>query len=273
MSSQLSSDDLEELKALRQVFDYSASLKRLEDYGKWVFTAVASITALGAGFSNSAFKTLTRPGKTIFALALILAGASLSSAALLLSPQWQTVNRWSRDSMRAALAVQFRHRHIYTVAAGLLLSLALVLAGIAPAVSAFLSGQPTTPKLSYAYSKGTFEITLSLAGVAPDSDATLSVVRVENQDPEVPVAKVLLHSDQSGAGTRTFQFSGAPGTYRLTYSCRTADGKEYVSHPEEVTVNGVADKSNASAGSAPQAPASGPKAKQVQEDKANGKKK
>jgi hypothetical protein len=242
MANQLTPDDLDELKALRQVFDYSASLKRLEDYGKWVFAAVASIATLGAGFSNVAFKTLNGPAKVIFVIAVIMAGVSLSSAALLLLPQWQAVNRWSRDSMRNALQMQFKNRRIYTGTAGLLLSSALVLAGIAPAVSALFPDCPAVSKLSYVSSKGNLEVTLSLARVAPDSDATLTIERVDSQKARIPVARAELHVDQSGVGTRTIQVSTVPGTYELSYTCKASDGKQFQSAPEVLTITAVAGK-------------------------------
>src|SRR5258708_11048147 len=205
MAKQLSPDDLEELKGLRQVFDYSASLKRLEDYGKWVFAAVASIGKLGAGFSNAVIKTLNGPAKVIFAISVILAGVSLSCAATLLLPQWHAVNRWSRDSMRNALQAQFKNRRIYTATAGFLLSLALVLAAIAPAVSVLHADRPALSKLSYAFSKGTLEVTLSLMRVAPDSYATITIERLEPPQVKTLVAKAELHVDQSGGCTRSIQ--------------------------------------------------------------------
>ncbi len=260
MPRQLSSDDLAELKALRQVFDYGTSLKRLEDYGKWIFTAVASITALGAGFSNSSFKGLSGPGKIVFAVAIIFAGTSLSSASLLLSPKWQTVNRWSRDSLRNALFAQFKRRRRSAIAAGVFLSLALVLAGIAPGVSALFPTQPSISRLSYAFSKGTLEITLSLANVAPDSDAALMVDRVDNQNQSRSVARVVLHADQSGIASRTIQISAVPATYKLLYSCRTPNGQDFQSKPETLIISAQTEKEPSSSPS-PKTPASGQKAK------------
>jgi hypothetical protein len=237
MATVLSQDDIDELNALRKVFDYSSAVQRVEDYGKWVFTAVASITALGAGLSNSAFKVLSGPGKLCFAFAIVLAGISLASAALLLAPQWLAVNRWSRDSMRNGLILQFQRRRVLTMIAGYSLGLALVLAGLAPALSSLYPPTPAITKLAYSYSKGALDITLSLANVAPNSDAVLEIIKIDNQMKNVPVAKLILHADESGAANRAIQISAPAGTYQLSYSCRTASGQKCSTQPEIVMVS------------------------------------
>ncbi|HLW54976.1 MAG TPA: hypothetical protein VKW06_19230 [Candidatus Angelobacter sp.] len=254
MATQMSTDDLQELADLRKVFDYNTSLQRVQDYGKWIFTAIASITALGAGLSNSAFRSLTTPGKLCFGLAIILSGVSLASSALLLAPQWLAVNRWSRDSMREALASQFKNRHRFTVVAAYSLAGALVLAGIAPAISTLCLPGATFSKLSYAYSKGTLEVSLALTHMAPDSNASFEIARADDPQKPVTVAQIALRTDESGTATRTIQISVPAGSYRLDYSCKTADGGDCPSKPEVVTFYDSATQPQVKSGDGRNAP-------------------
>src|ERR1700730_7293578 len=66
----LSDAEVKQLQALQTVFDPAASLKRVDDFSKWIFASIGVIGSLGAAFSNSAFSTLAPCGKDIFGIAV-----------------------------------------------------------------------------------------------------------------------------------------------------------------------------------------------------------
>src|SRR5260370_20578562 len=68
----LSDAEVKQLQALQMVFDPAASLKRVDDFSKWIFASIGVIGSLGAAFSNSAFSTLAPCVKGIFGVSVVL---------------------------------------------------------------------------------------------------------------------------------------------------------------------------------------------------------
>ncbi|HEY6765125.1 MAG TPA: hypothetical protein VI386_10155 [Candidatus Sulfotelmatobacter sp.] len=123
------------MQALQTLFDPAGSLKRVDDFSKWIFASIGVVGSLGAAFSNSAFSSLALCGKDIFGVAVFLAGLSLFAATWTIEPQWVHANTASRESMLAAVDANLRaRRRPLQIACGLF-SLSLVVAALAPLVS------------------------------------------------------------------------------------------------------------------------------------------
>jgi len=72
----LSDAEVKQLQSLQALFDPAASLKRVDDFSKWIFASVGVIGTLGAAFSNSALSGLAACGKVVFGVAVLLTGMS-----------------------------------------------------------------------------------------------------------------------------------------------------------------------------------------------------
>jgi hypothetical protein len=131
----LSDAEVKQLQALQTVFDPAASLKRVDDFSKWIFASIGVIGSLGAAFSNSAFSTLAPCGKDIFGIAVVLSGLSLFAATWTIEPKWVHANTASRESMLAAVEANLRARRLPLQIAAGLFSLSLAVAALAPLAS------------------------------------------------------------------------------------------------------------------------------------------
>jgi hypothetical protein len=137
----LSDAEVKQLQALQALFDPAASLKRVDDFSKWIFASISVIGTLGAAFSNSAFSSLAPCGKYVFAVAVLLTGVSLFAATMAIEPSWVHANPASREAMLAAVDANLRARRTPLRIAATLFALAVVTAALAPLVSL----QCTTP--------------------------------------------------------------------------------------------------------------------------------
>jgi hypothetical protein len=223
----LTPDDQQELKTLRDFFDPQKSAERLDSYGKWIFTAVASITALGTGLSNAAFQNLDSHGKPVYGLAVVLGGISLASAALLLTPQLSDVNRWSMDSMRAAIDHGNKNRRVYVIVASWTLALALVLAAIAPLVTSHYTARavaPSDPDVQYSLAGNKLTVTISLSGLLTGSKVTAEVMRVAPA-PESLLGRAVVPATDQGIAKTTIEVTLASGgSLRIKYTATNKDG-------------------------------------------------
>lgn len=172
----LSGSEQVELKRLQEIFDPQKGIDKVDAFGKWLFATSAIVGVLGAAFSNKAFQELEGNGRVLFAVAIVMTAASLASAAQIVAPKWETINRSDIQSMRDALKGQFRQRRRYSRMAALFFALALLLAGAAP----LFSGKPRTPRLSLAYSlAGTGILTVNVSAERLQSGGVLEAY-VEN---------------------------------------------------------------------------------------------
>jgi len=138
----LSAAEQQQLTDLQALFKPADALKRVDDFAKWVFTSIAVVGTLGAGFSNSAFGTLTASGKILFGIAMLLLGASLFASTLALEPEWVHANPSSWYSMLVAVNTNLRKRRRPIRWAAALFGLALVTAASVPMVSTFTGKEP-----------------------------------------------------------------------------------------------------------------------------------
>jgi hypothetical protein len=235
----LTPDDQQELKVLRDFFDPQKSADRLDSYGKWIFTAVASITALGAGLSNTAFQNLDQHGKIIYGLAVVSGGISLASAALLLTPQLTNVNRWSMDSMLTAIDHLNKNRRVYVIAASWTLALALVLAAFAPIVSAHYMSRaaaPADPEIQYSLAGDKLTVVVSLTGLLPGSKVAAEVTQILPL-PEALLGRAVIAADNQGIAKTAIDISlVSGGTIQITYAATDANNFHKTAAQEFVCV-------------------------------------
>jgi hypothetical protein len=155
VGQKVSADELKQLSDLRESLKPEASWNRLDAFGKWIFSAVATVGVLGAGFSNSAFQQLSIGGKAAFSLAIALVGLALALTVRGLTPQLMSVSTSSIDSMRDAISGHIRRRQRALEWAGILLGFALVLASFAPMLSSVAEKKvKETPGLAITYTLG-----------------------------------------------------------------------------------------------------------------------
>jgi hypothetical protein len=227
----LTPDDQQELKTLRDFFDPQKSADRLDSYGKWIFTAVASITALGTGLSNTAFQNLHSWGKIIYGFAVLAGGISLAAAALLLTPQLSNVNRWSMDSMLTAIDHVNKNRRTYVLSASWTLALALGLAAFAPIVSARHSSEaivPTDPEIIYSFAGNKISVTASLSGLLSGSNVSVEVKRIA-PSPEALLGRAVIRVNEKGVAKTTIDvvlLNG--GTLQISYAAINSDNSPRV---------------------------------------------
>jgi hypothetical protein len=131
----LAPDELADYEQLRGLISPEKSLALLDDFAKWLFVIAAVVGTLGTSFGISKANDLTGTGRTMFAWAVALVGGSLALAVLARLPVPKRVNRYSPSSMQAHVVFATRLRGGLLLVAGLLLALALVLAGLSPLFS------------------------------------------------------------------------------------------------------------------------------------------
>ncbi len=141
---ELSPDEVKQLQNLQALFDPATCFQRINDFAKWIFATIAVVGTLGAGLSNSTFSTLSPSGKVIFAIAVVLVGASLFAAVQAMEPQWVHANLSSRESMLAAVDANLLKRRRPLKWASYLFASALVMAALAPLASLVRPAAPTT---------------------------------------------------------------------------------------------------------------------------------
>jgi hypothetical protein len=176
----MSQNDISLQDQYRNFVAPSASLTRLDDFGKWLFTSVTVVSLLGAGLSSTAAQKLEYLGKYTFGLAIILLGMSLACAALASAPRVHPYNPANRDSMIDALNERINYRARRLQVAGFLFALSLISASLAPLLSSVTPpSSKETPRAWLTYSlaaDGKLTVELFGQGLAPYSPLDLALV-------------------------------------------------------------------------------------------------
>jgi len=176
----LSPAQVHQLTDLQTLLQPSASLQRIDDFSKWIFTSTAVVGTLGAAFSNAAFHQLSGLGKALFAAAVFLVALALFSATMALAPEFTYANPSSLESMLAAADRHIKSRKRPLRAATIFFALALLFAGTAP----FATLIPLHPKkppqteVVFSYdisSAGKLTGSVSAQGLKPSAPLELSL--------------------------------------------------------------------------------------------------
>jgi len=157
----LSPDDVELLKKYRDIVMPAARLAGYDDFAKWLFTITAVIGTLGAAFSNSALKALRGPGVTVFFLAIVATGLSLALAVIQRSVDIPKLNWQNLEDMLQKTEAALRIKRLMAWTAGTLFAFAILLAGLAPLLTA-RTPSADAGKLAYSYGKEGVRATLTL---------------------------------------------------------------------------------------------------------------
>jgi len=163
MAVPLSPDEIELLKKYRDIVMPAARLAGYDDFAKWLFTITAVIGTLGAAFSNAALKGLGGAGVTVFFLAILATGISLALAVIQRSvdipkPNWQNL-----DDMLKKTETALRIKRTLAWIAGTSFAVAILLAGLAPLLTARSAHHETGNSLAYSYGKDGIHATVILA--------------------------------------------------------------------------------------------------------------
>ncbi len=215
--------ELAEYDALTQALRPDASLKRLDDYAKWIFTSASTVGVLAAAFSTEAFKTLTETGRVMLAIAVALLGASLIFAAWSAAPKWRTYNPFSSESMRGAIRSTYDERKLRLTWAGTCFGLALLLAAAIPLANIVLNPPNAIARTSYALGSDRSITASTSAELLRDGDiASLHVslgggVVASAQTVSGPTGSVTLETTVKDA---------APGQYVIAVTRTSKDGTE-----------------------------------------------
>jgi hypothetical protein len=173
-----------ELEELQKLFKPELGLKRLEDYGKWLFLTIAAVGSLGAAFSNEAFKDLSDDGKALFGIAIGVLGFSLAAATLSLAPKWVTTNPNSRSDLKRAVNEIYKHRRELLEFAGTGFALSLALAGLSPLLS---TESERETSITYEITEtDTLKATFSTQGLEPSTSVGLTVQGTPPEDRTLP---------------------------------------------------------------------------------------
>ena len=131
----LDPDEFADYEQLRKLVSREQSLELLDDFAKWLFPTAAVVGTLGASFGVSDANSLTGTGRTLFAFAVAAVGLSLAFAALARLPLPKRVYLYSRQSMASHVDRVVAVRGVLLIAAAVLFSGGLVLAGLTPLFS------------------------------------------------------------------------------------------------------------------------------------------
>jgi len=223
--AQVSQADQEEIKALRARLGPAKSLETIDTFAKWMFSSVAVVGTLGTAFSLLQLDSLSDNAQTLFALAVVLAGVSLTLAALVAAPQAGNYNPNSLTSMRAALTRGLRRRFYLITAAALTFATAILLASLAPILSTKAGSGRTLHGYSYALTPdGKFTVTYNLSRAKPFTRARISAsmsAPVAGRGPPRSVVAV----DSRGRGTLALQSATGPRTRRVVVTTRWTNRK------------------------------------------------
>lgn len=141
----VSSEEVERLKGLRALLDPSSSLKIVDDFAKYLFTASTVVATLGGAVKVTGLDGLHGTGGDLFSLALVALGVSLASAVFSLLPLGSKPNPNKIASLQGALGRILRFRLFWTTTAGVFFAAAIVLAGLAPLTSSKADDTPRGP--------------------------------------------------------------------------------------------------------------------------------
>jgi len=192
MSRILNPDEVKRFLSLQEYFSVDQTAKRLEDFGKWIFTAVTTVATLATGFSLSKAAEFTFAAKVDYAIAMVFVGLSLASAVAILTPGFTVLKLGSPQSLNAEFSASIRSRRGWILASAIFLSTAFVVAAIAPATAALFQPAPAHQEtLTYSVTEKSFSVKLHVEGLAPGSAAKLEIDRRTPATSEKPFADAL----------------------------------------------------------------------------------
>jgi hypothetical protein len=231
----ISQDEVDLLKKYRDIVMPANRLAGYDEFAKWLFTLTAVIGTLGAAFSSTALKGLSGDGIKAFFLAVSATAVSLALAVIQRSidipkPNWQNL-----EDMIQKTEVALRIKRVLAWFAGSFFAAAIILAGLAP----FLTAQsiPKETKNSFTYSYGKDGILASAALSLPkDRNVRLDVI-AGSPTGQTAIASQLSVTDINGLVKLSLSGVAPTGINRVDFVLFCdAD------HPDSHTLSLVVDK-------------------------------
>lgn len=206
MTRVMNPDEVKRFQELQEYFAVAATAKRLDDFAKWIFSSVTLVATLGTGFAMFSNQSLRSEGKVMFGIAMVLVGLSLGCALMMLAPAFPQIKLGSPADLNDKFSTAIRGRRKWTFAAAIFLSLAFLVAGLSPALSA-ITPQPKPIAdhpvyLTYSLVGKRVTIALQLQGLKAGSPASLKVSKT-TKDPKL--------GDQVSVVYRNGLFAGPDG--------------------------------------------------------------
>lgn len=130
-----SADEIEQFKKLRDLSNPTTQATAINEFAKWLFASVGTVTGLGLAFATPSVAKLADAALIMTGLAVLCLGASLSAATWVLATGLPEVNYESLSSMRQEWKRVLGAKRAYAKVAGLSFAAALVLAASAPLLS------------------------------------------------------------------------------------------------------------------------------------------
>jgi hypothetical protein len=235
----ISQDEVDLLKKYRDIVMPANRLAGYDEFAKWLFTLTAVIGTLGAAFSSAALKGLSGDGVKAFFLAVSATAVSLALAVIQRSidipkPNWQNL-----DDMIQKTEVALRIKRILAWFAGSFFAAAIILAGLAPFLTARSTPEETRNSFTYSYGKDGI---LASAALTLPTDRTVKLdVIAGSPTGQTSIASQLAVTDINGSVKMSLSGAAPTGTNRVDFilSC-DAD------HPDPHTLSLVVDKNGVS---------------------------
>ena len=229
--TKVSQGDVAQLQALQAVFKPETGLKRLDDFAKWIFVASAAVGTLAGGFGKEVVDNLDTAGEISFGLAVVSVTLALGFAAWSAAPKWVIANTNSAESMATGVATAYRRRRFPLTAASVFLTLAILLAGASPLLSALQTNaeaEPPTSDIIYSVSaEGAVEAVLEVNDLEPFVPVVARIV-TEPPSAKATVPRARGRTDEDGHATLTVAVPKPAAGKRLSAVGSWADSSDGV---------------------------------------------
>jgi hypothetical protein len=203
MARILNPDEVKRFQELQEYFAVAATAKRLDDFAKWIFSSVTVVATLGTGFAMFNNQSLHPEAKVMFGFAMVLVGLSLGCAVMMLAPAFPLIKLDSPADLNENFSTTIKGRRKWTFAAAFFLSLAFLVAGLSPALSA-ITPQPrpianSAANLTYSLIGKKVTIALQLQALRAGSQVSLKVSKI-TKDPKLGDQSSVVYQNVFAAG-------------------------------------------------------------------------
>jgi len=131
----LSEDEIAQFKKLRDLSNPTTQATAINEFAKWLFASVGTVTGLALAFATPNLAKLAGGALLVTGLAILCLGISLSAATWVLATGLSKVNFESLSNMQEEWKRVLGAKRAYAKVAGLSFAAALVLAASAPLIS------------------------------------------------------------------------------------------------------------------------------------------
>ena len=177
------SEELEkEVQTYQSILSYEASIKKIDEFTKWIFSASSIVAALGAGFSSVYFNNLEGISILLFGISILLINFVLSLSAFAYAPIIFTYNPNKINILKYIIEKYLiRRRGLQIRIAGILFALAILLAGLSPLITKVLYNKSSL-NVNYEYLNNS-KVKISFSGqkLKPNSQLAINMFIVKNK--------------------------------------------------------------------------------------------